>query len=159
MVEIIDAYSHLLPEAVLDELLEVHPHEEVENLKNAPQLTDVDKRLNDMDEYGVDKQVLTIAHPPIWQGLSDEDCLAVTKLANDEIRRLADEYPDKFIPAATLPRLTGGFVDEAERALNDLDMVGVQTFSHIDGQFLDDPRWIAMLAAVLTVSGPISSST
>lgn len=141
MTEVIDAYSHILPPAVYEELVEVHPHDEVTNLETANHLMDVDNRIADMEDYGVDKQVLTLAHPPIWEGLSDQDALKVTRLANDEIRRIADDHPDKFIPVATLPRLRGEFVDEVDRVISDLDMAGVQTFTNVEGKLLDDPEF------------------
>ncbi|GGM63048.1 aminocarboxymuconate-semialdehyde decarboxylase [Halarchaeum rubridurum] len=155
MPPVIDAYSHVLPPAVYDKLVEVHPHDEVTNLETATHLMDVDNRIADMEEFGIDKQVLTLAHPPIWEGLSDKDALEVTRLANDEIRRIADDHPDKFIPVATLPRLTGEFVDEVGRAVDDLDMAGVQTFTNVEGRLLDDPEFAEFYDALNQADVPL----
>ena len=155
MPPVIDAYSHVLPPAVYDKLVEVHPHDEVTNLETATHLMDVENRIADMEEFGVDKQVLTLAHPPIWEGLSDRDALEVTRLANDEIRRIADDHPDKFIPVATLPRLTGEFVDEVGRAVNSLDMAGVQTFTNVEGRLLDDPDFAEFYDALNQANVPL----
>ena len=155
MPEIVDAYSHILPPAVYEKLVEVHPHDEVTNLETATHLMDVDNRLADMEEFGVDRQVLTLAHPPIWEGLPDEDALDVMRLANDEVARIAGEYPETFIPVATVPRLTGDFVDEVDRVVNDLGMVGVQTFTNIEGQLLDDPAFADFFDAMDEADVPL----
>ena len=155
MTEVVDAYSHILPPAVFEKLVEVHPHDEVTNLETANHLMDVDNRLADMADLGVDRQVLTLAHPPIWEGLPDEEALDVMRLANDEVARIAGEHPDAFIPVATVPRLTGDFVGEVDRAVSDLGMAGVQTFTNVEGKLLDDPDFDGFFAAMNDADVPL----
>lgn len=137
MVERIDAFAHVLPKPFIDEMLEVHPTEELEAVTDAPRFWDMDIRFDDLDEFGIDKQVITLARPPIWQGIDRDDALEMTRLANDEVKKMADEHPDRLIPVATLPFLDGEFVDEFERCIDDLDMAGVQIFSNVDGKPID----------------------
>ena len=155
MPEIVDAYSHILPPAVYERLVEVHPHDEVTNLETATHLMSVENRLADMADFGVDRQVLTLAHPPIWEGLPEDDALDVMRLANDEVARIAEAHPDSFIPVATVPRLTGDFVDEVHRAVDDLGMVGVQTFTNVEGQLLDAPEFDDFYAAMNDADVPL----
>lgn len=155
MTEVIDAYSHILPSDVYETLVEIHPHDEVTNLETATHLMDIENRLADMEAYGVDRQVLTLAHPPIWEGLTEEAALDVMRIANDEIRRIADEHPESFIPVATVPRLTGEFVDEVDRAVSDLGMAGVQTFTNIEGKNLDEPVFDEFFAAMNRAGVPL----
>ena len=139
MPERIDAFTHLLPPSVVERLAAVHPTEELRSFGASRQLTDVQKRLADMDRYGVDRQVVTLAAPHLWDGVDPNDALDAVRFANDEIRRVADEHPDQFVPVGTLPFLSGPYVDEYDRCVEELGMAGVQVFTNVGGRPLDDP--------------------
>ena len=155
MPEIIDSASHILTQDVLDELDEIHPSAELDSLRNAPRMFAVDERVEYLDRHGIDRQVINLAAPMIWRGLDPEDALAATRLANDEIRRVADEHPDRFIPVGTLPFLSGEYAEEARRCVEELDLHGVQTFSNINGRMLDDEAFEDFYATVNDLSVPI----
>jgi len=136
---VIDAYTHVLTEEFYETLLEEY---DFQGLSGDPSfLWNVERRLDHMDEFGVDKQVLTLALPPLWRGMDDETALELTRLANDELRSVADEHPDRFIPVGTVPRASDAFLAEFDRCVDDLDMAGVQIFSNIEGEPLDRPRF------------------
>ena len=155
MPEIIDSASHILTQDVLDELDEIHPSAELDSLRNAPRMFAVDERVEYLDRHGIDRQVINLAAPMIWRGLDPEDALAATRLANDEIRRVADEHPDRFIPVGTLPFLSGEYAEEARRCVEELDLHGVQTFSNINGRMLDDEAFEDFYATVDGLGVPI----
>ena len=67
--------------------------------------------------------------------------LEITWLADDEGRRLAGEHPDSFIPVGTTPTVSDAFLEEFDRCIGELGMVGVQIFSHVDGRPLDDEQF------------------
>lgn len=148
MSERIDAFSHILPEPFIDEMLDLHPTDELRELTDAEQLIDVDNRLSDMDDFGIDRQVLTLARPSIWSGIDPDVALEATEKANDAVYNVSAEHPDRFIPAGTLPKLGSDFVGELERCVNELGMPGVQIFSNIEGKPLDSeefrPFWEAV---------------
>lgn len=148
MTEIIDAFSHVLPQRFLDEMSDIYPTSELEEMSGANHLIDVDNRVADMDDFGIDRQVMTLARPSIWRGIDRDVAPEAVRLANDTVREAADEYPDRLIPAGTIPILTEEYVDELERCVNDLGMPGVQIFSNIDGEPLDAeefrPFWEAV---------------
>jgi len=148
MAERIDAFTHVLPPSVVDRLVDVNPSEELRSFGAAPHLYDVETRLSDMDRHGVDRQVVTLAAPHLWAGVDPEEALSVTRYANDEIRRLADAHPDRFVPVGTLPFLSGPYLDEYERCVSDLGMPGVQIFSNVAGRPLDDPDFREFFARV-----------
>lgn len=151
---IIDGFSHIMPRAVYDELSAVHPTETIAQ-HDEPYFRDVERRLADMDEFGIDKQVLTLASPPSWLGIDPADALPVVRLANNRIRAIADDHPDRFIPVATLPFLDGPYLDELSRCLEDLDMAGVQIFSHVDGTPLDAAAFRPFFDAVDDAAAPV----
>lgn len=135
----IDAFTHALTEEFFETLAaEVG----FAGLSGRPSfLWNMDRRLEHMHEYGIDKHVVTIAPLPFWRDLRGEHARRFTRLANDEIRSLADAYPDRLIPVGTIPRASGEMLAEFDRCIEDLDMAGVQIFSNIDGEPLDRPRF------------------
>ncbi|MDX1747594.1 MAG: amidohydrolase family protein [Halobacteriales archaeon] len=156
MAEVIDAFTHVLPPEFYEEIRKVHHKpRELDTLEDADHMWDLEKRIEDMDANGVDKQVINLYRPPIWLGMDPDDALPLTRLANDLVRDIADEYPDRFIPVCTVPFLTGEYVDEFERCVEDLGMAGVQIFSNIEGRPLDDPDFHEFYAAVEDADVPI----
>jgi len=138
----IDAYTHILTEHFFTELKETYG---VGELSGSPDwLWDVDRRKEDMAEYGVDKQVITLALPTLWRGMDQEVALPIVREANDEIRRLADEHPDHFIPVGTIPFATEPYRAEFERCVTELNMAGAQIFSNVDGQPIDGADFEAL---------------
>lgn len=140
--EVIDAYTHILTEDFHETLTADY---DFQGLSGSPAwLWNVEKRFEDMDDYGIDKQVITLALPPLWRGMDPEEALPLVELANDEIRRLADEHPDRFIPVGTLPFATEEYRDEYRRCVDDLGLKGVQLFSNVDGRPIDSPAFEAL---------------
>ncbi|AUV80817.1 amidohydrolase [Salinigranum rubrum] len=154
MTEIIDCFGHIMPQSVYEKLKEIHPTEAIA-AHDEPYFYDVDQRLADMDEFGIDKQVLTLASPPSWLGADPEAALPVVRHANEEIRRIADEHPDRFIPVGTLPFLSGEYLDEFERCIDGLDMAGIQIFSNVDGAPLDSDEFEPFYDAVESRGVPL----
>jgi len=155
MPEVIDATSHIGTDRFVEELEKVHPTSELDSLKNAPRMFEVDERIDYLDRYGIDRQVINLVAPMIWNGLDPEKGVDATRVGNDEIRRIADEHPDRFIPTGTVPFLTGEYVDEARRCVEDLDMKGIQIFSNIDGRMLDDDDFEEFYATMNDLDVPI----
>ena len=141
MPEIIDANSHIISEAILDELEKVHPNAELDSLRNAPRLVAVDERVEYLDRHGIDRQVINLVTGAMWYGADPAEAIDAVRLANDEMRRIANEHPDRFIPVGTVPFLTGEYVEEARRCVEELDLHGVQTLSNISGRLLDDDEF------------------
>lgn len=150
----IDAFAHAMPREFYEEMSEVYPTPALHNLFIEP-MWNLDRRIADMDAHGIDKQVLTLANPPIWRGMDPEEALPLTRLANDLIREMADEHPDRFVPTATIPFATEKYVAEFERCLEDLDMHGVQIFSNVDGRPIDSAGHLALYEAASDADVPV----
>lgn len=155
MPEIIDGTSHITTEAVLDEIATLHDTQQAESLRSAPRLSAVDERVEFLDRHGIDKQAINLARPTIWLGLDPDDAIEATRLANDEIRRVADEYPDRFIPMGTVPFLTGEYLDEIERCVEDLGFPAIQIFSNVNGKLLDRDEFEPFWATVDELDVPV----
>lgn len=148
MVEKIDAFSHVLPEEFLRKMSDLHPTSELEEMADADHLINIDNRINDMNDFGIDQQVMTLARPSIWSRIDSDVAPEAIRLANNTINNAAEEYPNRLIPVGTIPLLHEEYIDELEHCVNDLGMPGVQIFSNIEGQPLDAdefrPFWQAI---------------
>ena len=150
---VIDAFAHVLPRAVMDELADAHPTDELAALGDAPRFWDMSIRLELMDQYGIDQQVVNLARPPIWRGLDPADALPLARSANDAVRELADDH-DELIPVGTLPYVGDGYVEELERCI-EMGMAGVQLFSNTGGDPIDSEAHRDVYAAATELDAPI----
>lgn len=137
MVERIDAFAHWLPEAAFEMITDARPDGSLATMSAPTHFWDVERRLDLMDTFDIDKQVLTFTQHDLGS-LSPDEALPIIQEAHDELHRVVEEYPDRFIPVATLPYYTEAHFEELERALTDLDMAGIQLFTHVGGRLLDD---------------------
>jgi predicted TIM-barrel fold metal-dependent hydrolase len=119
-------------------------------------LLDVEeKRLRDMDYAGVKVQVLSLSAP----GCEQFGAKLGSKLAravNDELSRIVDRNPDRFIGLAALaPQDPGEAADELERAVRDLGFKGWKTHSNIRGEYLDSKKFWPVLERAEKLGVPI----
>jgi len=149
----IDAYTHVLTEQFFTDLKETYG---VGELSGSPDwLWDVERREQDMADFDVDMQVITLALPTLWRGLDPETALPIVRDANDAIRRLADDHPDLFVPVGTIPFATEPFREEFARCVDDLDMAGAQIFSNVDGRPIDGPEFESLYAIAEREDAPL----
>src|SRR5580693_4261918 len=79
-----------------------------------------EKRLKEMDEAGVDIQVLSHGAPSA-QKLTGDDAIAVTQRVNDRLAAVVAAKPDRFAAFAALPTCDPqGAADELERCVGKL---------------------------------------
>lgn len=136
---IVDAYSHVCPERLMDAINERHPGAEAAALRRNGYLFDGERRLRYMDRIGVDQQVLVLVRPPMWLGMPRPMIHELTRVANDSIAEMAGKWPDRFIAVGVLPVVDEEMMAEFARLRSELGMAGVLIFSNIEGLPLDDP--------------------
>ncbi len=112
-------------------------------------------RLRDMDEAGIDMQVLSLTAPGC-EDFSPADGIALSKKTNDELSKAIKRYPDRFIGLAALaPQSPGEAADELERAVKELGLRGAKIHSHIGDTYLDDKRYWVIFERVEKLDVPI----
>ncbi|MEA2976583.1 MAG: hypothetical protein QOF19_2103 [Alphaproteobacteria bacterium] len=97
-------------------------------------------RIKEMDEVGIDMQVLSHGAPSA-QKLSDDVAVALTRRVNDRLRETVRAHPKRFAGFAALP--TGdpaAAADELERTAK-LGFKGAMIHGLANGVFLDDKRF------------------
>jgi len=103
-----------------------------------------DRRIKDMDEAGVDIQVLTlslISHHTYWAGADEEKSAAMERLANDRMAEIIHKYPGRFVGLGGVPLHSLQFaVNELERCMGELGFKGVQVSSMAGDMELGDTR-------------------
>jgi len=98
---------------------------------------DIERRLQHMDQHGVDIHVLTIPAPGADRYERD-DAIGLARVANDAIAAIARKYPKRFIGFFTLPTCDiHASLDELERSVHQLGLRGFGCFANLNGQALD----------------------
>lgn len=139
----IDAYAHDVPEKYYNAMGEFSPTDVQKRHAKIGGFFDYDRRIEHLDEHNIDKQVIALGAPHFWKGIEpSEEALELVQLANDEIREVASSYPDRYIPVGTLPIDDKEMMlNEFDRCISDLDMVGIQIYTNYEGRPIDD-EWL-----------------
>ncbi|HUA06585.1 MAG TPA: amidohydrolase family protein [Solirubrobacteraceae bacterium] len=100
-----------------------------------------DQRLADMDAGGIDFQVLSHGAPGTEQ-IEAERAIPLAREANDYLASSIAAHPDRLAAFATLPTAAPeAAADELERAVTELGFKGALINGHVQGEFLDAPRF------------------
>lgn len=161
---IIDIFTHIMPVKYVEALERMSETGQISKLKpdalfeaRVRGMTDVYERFKLKSALPDIKEVLTLTGPFIETLAGPEASPELARIANDELAKLVLEYPDRFIAAiAALPmnniRAT---LEEIDRAVNELNLRGVQIATDIDGKPLDLPEYMPIYAKLENYGLPI----
>jgi predicted TIM-barrel fold metal-dependent hydrolase len=129
---IVDVHAHYFPKAYNDLLLSIGGRSlpEAARVLTARPLRHDDPaglatRLQQMDEAGVQMQVLSPAASPPYAD-KEADAVAAARLINDSYAELAQKHPGRFTAVVSLPLPhIDAALREMERGLDELGMLGV----------------------------------
>lgn len=100
---------------------------------------DAEARIKDMDEEGIDIQVLSPIPVTFSYWSHPEKGLELARFQNDFIASVVKKHPKRFIGLGTVPlQDVEASIKEMERAVNELGLKGIQIGSNINGRNLDD---------------------
>ena len=112
-------------------------------------------RLKEMDEAGIDIQVLSHC-PPGAQAFDAETAAAQAKSVNDRLNEVVKAKPDRFAAFASLPtRDPAGAAGELERCVDKLGFKGAMVHGLTDGVFIDDQRYWPIFERAEALDVPI----
>lgn len=139
----IDVQHHIFPRSYMKELISLGLGENLRGIWAEKAADDnVEKRLKDMDRYGIDVGVLTLATPAVDSFEDPKTAIRLARLANDDLAKLPERYPDRFVGFAALPlQDPSAAVDELERAVKDLGYVGLGLQTEFGDKWLDSPEF------------------
>lgn len=120
------------------------------------QLCDVDKRrISDMDEAGIDMQVLSLTSPGA-EMLKGSDAVKIAKDSNDFIADAIKKNPKRFAGFAALPTYDPKkAVAEFDRAIKELGFKGAMINGHVNGRYLDDKFFWPIFEKAVELKVPI----
>jgi 5-carboxyvanillate decarboxylase len=120
------------------------------------QLLDLDtERLADMDQAGVDMQILSVTIPGV-QMFKPDVASAMAVATNDQLAAAISRHPGRFAGLACFaPHDPARATREMERAINVLGLNGFILNSHTENLYLDDPRFAPVLEAAQALDRPI----
>ena len=112
-------------------------------------------RLKEMDEAGVDVQVLSHG-APATQRLDAETGIRLARLANDQLHEAVNAHPTRFAGFAALPTADPkAAADELERAVTRLGFKGAMIHGLANGMFVDDKRFWPIYERAQALDVPI----
>jgi aminocarboxymuconate-semialdehyde decarboxylase len=123
-------------------------------------MTQYDQRLADLDEMGIDVQVVKPLPPQCYYTLPLEIAERAARMVNDGLAEYVARRADRFIAFGTVPLQDGAAAAiELERCVKQLGFKGVQILTNVAGRELSDaafaPFWAkAEQLGVLVVIHP-----
>ncbi len=106
-----------------------------------PPMTDVARRLEDMDRVGIDVEVISLSTPNVF--FTDaEHQPEIARMTNDAYAELIARYPARFKGFASIPMdAPDAALKELHRAIGELKLNGVILLSNIGGRPLTSPEY------------------
>ena len=140
----IDIAAHILTPKFKKRYLELAPETKNHTEMTKPAVSDLEVRLRFMDRYPRVLQVLTVANLPIERYIKETaDAVELARIGNDELADIVLRYPDKFLGAAAILPMNdvNEACKEAERALKECGLLGIELFTRINGISVADERF------------------
>ena len=157
---IIDAFPHIFPRAYYERQLtvsEASAKYHKRRIHDLPMLVDLDMRFRLMDQYPGYQQLLTAAGPGIENFCDPKLSPELARIANDGMADLCSKHPDRFVGfAASLPMNNmDAVIQEVDRAIKQLGAKGVQIFTNVNGQPLDQTEFRPLFKKMAEYDCPI----
>jgi predicted TIM-barrel fold metal-dependent hydrolase len=119
------------------------------------ELENIDLRLKDMDENGIDMQVLS------WRniGCSEfevSDGIKWARKINETLYGVVQKYPERFAAMCNIPwQAPEAAVAELERAVKELGLKAIKIDSTIKGEFLDRKKYFPIFKKAEELDVPV----
>lgn len=148
---IIDVFNHFYPKEYLDALPKPPPEQLSWISSTMRAINDLDYRIAQMEKFGVDTEILSLPMPTLddLSSVPTSEFGRITKAANDGMSKIAEHSRGKFKGIATVSLTNvGEVIDEVERSVKDLGLLGVQILSNVRGKRLDLPEFDPFYAKI-----------
>ncbi len=155
----IDCFNHCLPKAYIEACRSSMTESLImfERAVGIPGMSDLEERIQIMDQFPGYRQILSIASPSPEAIAGPDASPELARIGNDALVEWRDLHPDRF-PGfiATLPMNNPeASLIEAKRAVEELGALGVQLYTHVNGQALDQPQFMPLFEYMAECAKPI----
>ena len=144
----VDVHAHCYPKPYMDQIEKLGVGGEGGVGVKVPVWENSEARIEEMDSFGVDVQILNLSAPNVYfpdQTLSK----SLAEMTNDFLAGVVKEYPDRFRAVASIPL---GNLDHAiaelGRAIDVLSMDGIMLGTNINGRPLSDDCFLPFFEEV-----------
>ena len=127
-----------------------------DNEREVAKLLDIGKgRIEDMDEAGIDAQILSLVSPGV-QAFDAATAVDLARRSNDRLFEGLQLYPDRLFGfACVAPQNPEAAADELERTVREYGFKGTSINSHTKGEYLDDKKYWVLLERAEKLGVPI----
>ena len=117
---------------------------------------DVETRLAECDEAGVDVQVLSTVPVMFSYWAEPDPALELSRRLNDHIAGVVSAHPRRFVGLGTLPMQSPDLaIGELERVVRELGLAGVEIGSNVNGANLDSPELFPIFEAAASLGAAV----
>jgi aminocarboxymuconate-semialdehyde decarboxylase len=107
-----------------------------------------EQRMADMNSLGVDVHVVSTAAGFYYYDRDAETVAAMHRECNDEVHQMTMDYPDRFKGFAQIPmQNVKAAIDELERSVTQLGLVGAMIDDKVNGRTYDEPEFLPLWRA------------
>lgn len=150
---IVTLEEHYSDAAVVNRLASVEGMRSSESRRRLEDLGEL--RLREMDEAGIDIQVISHAAPGL-QGITGDGAVTLAREANDRLAAAIVANPSRFAGFASLPTSEPvAAAEELERSVTRLGFKGAMIHGLTEGQFIDAKRFWPILERAAKLRAPI----
>lgn len=119
------------------QIFEFTQYDKVSSAAVMSPLLDIESRLNQMDQRGIDMAVLSCSPGP--EQFDIQESIETCYMVNDELAAIIQKYPGRFLGSATLPvKDSKAACNELERCVKQYGFVSWHTHSNYLDSFPDD---------------------
>jgi len=161
-MKIIDVHSHLYPQEWVDYLSSRKECPKIEQKDSTsmifyshnvrcssadkPEFFDPAARISDLDNCGIDMQILSLTAPGVEELPVDEGVEWARKI-NNYFAEVCNTYPGRFYAYATLPyQDVDQALQELDRAYHDLGVKGIAMLSNVNFKPISSPEFLPIYA-------------
>ena len=151
----IDAHAHWAPEPYARLVAKLGREAGTAALQ--PLMSDLEKRLQWMDERGVQMHVLTLSGSMPWQWASQDDANRLARTVNDAAIEAHKTYPDRFVAGVAMPmRDPVAALRELDRVAGEPGIRAVHLPNSVEGHdYVFEPAYLPILARCEELGYPL----
>ena len=166
----VDVHSHLAPPGYVNELKKLKMPPRIISLPDGnvqldcgdgltypigSKMTSIEPRVKEMEESGIDHQVLSLPLPGT-DFFERDYAIKLAQSANDELSELSKTSGGRFSAAANVPlRYPDLAVKELHRCIEQLEITMVEAFSNVAGEPLDSERFLPFYKELARLKIPL----